>query len=120
MAMLACGELETASPQAVRPSALGVFFNCASAPWIRLRQRASELAAVLGYQILPSPSRWSALTATGARNYLHLLIVLIWFALVGRNPSGNLWGMLPSSFAFRDVRDVKFYAFKGELTSNSR
>ena len=51
----------------------------ASGHWIRLRQRANELAAILGYQVFPTPSRWSALTATGAGNYLHLLVVALWF-----------------------------------------
>jgi hypothetical protein len=50
----------------------------ASGHWVRLRARANELATVLGYQAFPISSRWNPFTATGAGNYLHLFIVLLW------------------------------------------
>ena len=48
--------------------------------WIRLRDRANEIAPLVGYHRFPNPSRWSPFTATGASNYLHLGIVLLWIS----------------------------------------
>jgi hypothetical protein len=52
----------------------------AAGHWIRFLNRANELATQLNYVRFPSPSRWSPFTATGAGNYLHVLIVLLWIA----------------------------------------
>jgi|ERR1051325_5708091 len=52
----------------------------AAGHWTRFRNRAIELAAQLDYQPFPKQSRWSPFTATGAGNYLHMLIVLLWIA----------------------------------------
>ena len=49
-------------------AAFAVMDFSASGHWVRLRARANQLAAVLGYQVFPEPSRWSPLTATGAGN----------------------------------------------------
>jgi hypothetical protein len=54
--------------------------------WIRLRDRANELAAGLGYQRFPSPSRWNPFTANGAGNYLHVFVVLLWSLSLFLNP----------------------------------
>jgi hypothetical protein len=54
--------------------------------WIRLRDRANELAAVLGYQRFPNPSRWNPFTANGAGNYLHVFVVLLWSFSLFLNP----------------------------------
>ena len=54
--------------------------------WIRLRDRANELAAGLGYQRFPSPSRWNPFTANGAGNYLHIFVVLLWLFSLFLNP----------------------------------
>lgn len=59
-------------------AAFAVMDFSASGHWVRLRARANQLAALLGYQAFPTPSRWSPLTATGAGNYLHLLVVALW------------------------------------------
>lgn len=58
----------------------------AAGHWIRLRDRANELADSLGYQQFPNPSRWNPFTATGAGNYLHLAIVSLWVSsfMIGR------------------------------------
>ena len=58
----------------------------ASGHWIRLRNRANELAAILQYQRFPNHSRWNPFTATAAGNYLHVLIVLLWFTTLFLNP----------------------------------
>ena len=50
----------------------------ASGHWVRLRARANQLAATLGYQQFPEPSRWNPFTATGAGNYLHVFVVVLW------------------------------------------
>jgi hypothetical protein len=67
-------------------AAFAVMDFSASGHWVRLRARANELAAVLGYQVFPEPSRWNPFTATGAGNYLHLLVVLLWFASLFLHP----------------------------------
>jgi hypothetical protein len=54
--------------------------------WIRLRNRANELAAVLGYQPFLNPSRWNPFTATAAGNYLHAFVVLLWSLSLILNP----------------------------------
>ena len=50
----------------------------AAGHWNRFLHRANELAIQLNYARFPTPSRWSPFTATGAGNYLHLLVVLLW------------------------------------------
>ena len=52
----------------------------AAAHWTRFLRRANEVAGELNYARFPAPSRWSPFTATGAGNYLHVLIVLVWAA----------------------------------------
>ena len=59
-------------------SAFAIMDFSAAGHWTRFRNRAIELAAQLDYQPFPKQSRWSPFTATGAGNYLHLLIVLLW------------------------------------------
>ena len=59
-------------------AAFAVMDFSASGHWVRLRGRANQLAAAIGYQSFPIPSRWSPFTATGAGNYLHLFVVLLW------------------------------------------
>jgi hypothetical protein len=58
----------------------------ASGHWVRLRARANELAAVLGYQTFPDQSGWSPFTATGAGNYLHIFVTLLWFVSLFLRP----------------------------------
>jgi hypothetical protein len=67
-------------------AAFAVMDFSASGHWVRLRARANELAALLGYQVFPTPSRWSPLTATGAGNYLHLLVVALWLVSLMLGP----------------------------------
>lgn len=50
----------------------------ASSHWSRLRQRANELAAGLGYQAFPVHSRWNPITTTGAGFYLHAVVAALW------------------------------------------
>jgi hypothetical protein len=52
----------------------------AAGHWARFLNRANELAIQLNYERFPTPSRWSPFTATGAGNYLYVLIVLLWVA----------------------------------------
>lgn len=58
----------------------------AAGHWARLLARANELAIQLNYERFPAPSRWSPFTATGSGNYLHVLIVLLWFASLFLRP----------------------------------
>jgi hypothetical protein len=67
-------------------AAFAVMDFSASGHWVRLRARANELAAILGYGIFPTPGRWSPFTATGAGNYLHLLVVLLWIVSLFLRP----------------------------------
>jgi hypothetical protein len=61
-------------------SAFAIMDFSAAAHWDRFLKRANELAAQLNYARFPIPSRWSPFTATGAGNYLHVLIVSLWIA----------------------------------------
>jgi hypothetical protein len=67
-------------------TAFAVMDFSAGGHWIRLRERANELAALLGYRPFPNPSRWSPFTATGAGNYLHVFVVLLWAFSLFLNP----------------------------------
>lgn len=58
----------------------------AAGHWIRLRKRANELAPVIGYHQFPTPSRWSPFTASGASNYLHVAILVLWVASLFLTP----------------------------------
>lgn len=71
-------------------SAFAVMDFSASGHWWRLHARARELATVLGYQPFPIFSRWSPLTATGAGNYLHVFIVLLWLISLFLRPAVNV------------------------------
>lgn len=61
-------------------SAFAIMDFSAAAHWDRFLRRANDLAGQLNYARFPTPSRWSPFTATGAGNYLHVLIVLLWIA----------------------------------------
>jgi hypothetical protein len=61
-------------------SAFAIMDFSAAAHWNRFLKRIKELADQLHYARFPTPSRWSPFTATGAGNYLHVLIVLLWVA----------------------------------------
>lgn len=61
-------------------SSFAIMDFSAAGHWARFRKRADELAIQLNYQRYPNPSRWSPFTASGAGNYLHVLIVLLWIS----------------------------------------
>jgi len=61
-------------------TAFAIMDFSAAGHWDRLLRRANELAEQMRYARFPTPSRWTPLTASGAGNYLHVLIVLLWVA----------------------------------------